>query len=119
MLIAWAGGPKGEALLAEDEATRMSKVVAALSNTFRISRTNANQLLEAWSCHDWQHDPFSGAAYTYVGVGGMSAAKSLAKPIDTTLFFAGEATDFDQMGTVAGALRSGKRAAREFLSSLR
>jgi monoamine oxidase len=118
VLVAWAGGPKGEALLAEDEATRMSKVIAALSKTFRISRSNANQLLEAWSCHDWQHDPFSGAAYTYVGVGGMSAAKSLAKPIDTTLFFAGEATDFDQMGTVAGALRSGKRAAHEFLSSL-
>jgi monoamine oxidase len=69
--------------------------------------------LKSWSCHDWQHDPFSGAAYTYVGVGGLSASKSLAKPIEKTLFFAGEAADFNQMGTVAGAIRSGIRAANQ------
>ncbi len=117
-LVAWAGGPKGEALLAEAESTRISKLLTSLSKTFGISPDDATQLLESWSCHDWQHDPFSAAAYTYVGVGGMSAAESLAKPIDETLFFAGEATDFEQMGTVAGALRSGKRSARQVLSSL-
>jgi monoamine oxidase len=118
VLVAWAGGPKGEALLAEDEATRIGRVLAALSKTFGVSQVSANQLLESWSCHDWLHDPFSGAAYTYVGVGGLSVAKSLARPVKKTLFFAGEATDFDQMGTVAGALRSGKRAAQQVLSSL-
>lgn len=118
LLVAWAGGPKGEALLADDEATRITKVLTALAKVFGISQTNANQLLESWSCHDWQHDPFSGAAYTYVGAGGMSAAKSLARPTEETVFFAGEATDLDQMGTVAGALVSGKRAARQALFSL-
>jgi monoamine oxidase len=43
----------------------------------------------------------------------MSAAKELAKPVQKTLFFAGEATDLDEMGTVAGAVASGQRAARE------
>jgi len=43
----------------------------------------------------------------------MSAAKSLAMPFQETLFFAGEATDLAEMGTVAGALRSGLRAARQ------
>jgi monoamine oxidase len=112
-LVAWAGGPKGEALLGEDKATRITKVLAALCKTFGTSQNNVNQLLKSWSCHDWQHDPFSGAAYTYVGVGGLSASKSLAKPIEKTLFFAGEATDFNQMGTVAGAIRSGIRAANQ------
>jgi monoamine oxidase len=33
------------------------------------------------------------------------------------LFFAGEATNGEQIGTVAGALASGRRAARELLRS--
>jgi hypothetical protein len=48
-----AGGPNGEAL---------SKAIAALCKTFCISQSTANQLLEAWSCDDWQQDAFSGAA---------------------------------------------------------
>ena len=31
-------------------------------------------------------------------------------------FFAGEATDAEEMGTVAGALKSGKRAAEQLLA---
>ena len=47
------------------------------------------------------------------------AQKILAQPVEGTLFFAGEATDPDQTGTVAGALASGYRAARELLEALR
>ena len=58
-------------------------------------------------------------AYSYVRVGGDSARKQLARPIEQTLFFAGEATDTaGEAGTVAGALASGRRAAREVLRSL-
>jgi monoamine oxidase len=39
--------------------------------------------------------------------------------VEGTLFFAGEATDPDQTGTVAGAIASGQRAARELISVLR
>jgi monoamine oxidase len=45
----------------------------------------------------------------------MGARELLAEPHDDTMFFAGEATDTDEAGTVAGALRSGQRAAREVL----
>lgn len=58
-------------------------------------------------------------SYSYVSVGGLGAAKSLNKPMEQTHFFAGEATDLDQMGTVAGALGSGRRAASQVLDSLR
>ena len=53
--------------------------------------------------------------YSYVRVGGEGAREWLAEPIEDTLFFAGEATDVEEAGTVAGALRSGERAAREVL----
>ncbi|MNC97562.1 Flavin containing amine oxidoreductase [compost metagenome] len=47
--------------------------------------------------------------------GGEGAREKLRKPIGKTLYFAGEATDADEAGTVAGALRSGWRAAKEIL----
>jgi monoamine oxidase len=41
----------------------------------------------------------------------------LAEPIEETLFFAGEATDFrGYSGTVHGALESGFRVAREIIA---
>jgi monoamine oxidase len=52
-----------------------------------------------------------------VRVGGAGARESLAEPLEDTLFFAGEATDADEAGTVAGALRSGQRAALQILRS--
>lgn len=45
----------------------------------------------------------------------MGAHKALARPIGSTLFFAGEATNGGQTGTVAGAIESGRRAAKELL----
>ena len=46
-------------------------------------------------------------------VNGEGAREELATPLDDTIFFAGEATDSEEAGTVAGALRSGIRAARQ------
>ena len=48
-------------------------------------------------------------------VGGTGAREELAAPLEETLYFAGEATDVEQSGTVGGALASGMRAAREIL----
>jgi monoamine oxidase len=119
VLVGWAGGPKADSLLAEDEPTRVQRSLAALANAFEAPRELLDELLESWAMHDWQADPFSRGAYTYVGVGGLSAPKDLAKPVRNTLFFAGEATDLDQIGTVAGAIASGRRAANELLRALK
>jgi monoamine oxidase len=59
----------------------------------------------------------SRGAYSYVRVGGEGAREALAAPEGGRLYFAGEATDPGQAGTVAGALQSGQRAARELLQS--
>ena len=53
-------------------------------------------------------------AYSYAKVGGSGAAKLLSKPIESTLYFAGEATDPQgRTGTVEGAIATGLRAARQ------
>jgi monoamine oxidase len=61
--------------------------------------------------------PTAGGAYSYPLVDSKEAARSLAAPVQDTLFFAGEATDFNgHHGTVHGAIASGQRAAADLLS---
>jgi hypothetical protein len=72
----------------------------------------------AWT-HDWQNDPYSRGAYSYQIVGGATAPAALARPLEGTLFFAGEATETSgATGTVHGAIASGKRAAAQVLRVL-
>ena len=67
--------------------------------------------------YDWAADPLARGAYSYVIAGGTGARKALATPVKNTLFFAGEAADTQgEWGTVAGALQSGMRAARQVIS---
>ena len=75
------------------------------------------QQLGSVFAQDWQAEPYSRGGYSYVRVGGAGARERLAEPIEDTLHFAGEATDAEEAGTVAGALRSGQRAARQILRS--
>jgi monoamine oxidase len=70
-----------------------------------------------WHGHDWQTDPHSLGAYTYVPRGAIDASDQMSQPVEQTLFFAGEHTDTSgHWGTVHGALRSGYRAARQLLA---
>jgi monoamine oxidase len=115
ILTGWAGGHAADALLAEGPVAMVDRGLAAMSAAFGVSRRRLETLLEATFTHDWQKDPFSRCAYSYAGVGGEHAADALARPLRQTLFFAGEATSSDETGTVAGAIESGFRAARQVL----
>jgi monoamine oxidase len=116
ILTAWAGGHAADALLAEGEGARTDRALDAMSRAWSVPRKRLDALLVASYTHDWQRDPFSRGAYSYAAVGGQNAAAALAKPVKGTLFFAGEATSSDETGTVAGAIESGFRAAKELLA---
>ncbi|HET9385161.1 MAG TPA: FAD-dependent oxidoreductase, partial [Gemmatimonadales bacterium] len=119
ILTGWVGGTSAETLLAEDPASRLERSLVALSDILAVPRRELEEQLDAWSSHDWRADPFARGAYSYLGVGGSGAPRALARPVNGTLFFAGEATSADKIGTVAGALASGRRAAREALEALK
>jgi len=119
VLTGWVGGPRAQAFLANPPEVRLEQTLDALARVFAVPRPSLDDQLDDWASHDWRADPFSRAAYTYVGVGGVGAPRALARPVSGTLFFAGEATEGEQMGTVAGALHSGRRAAREVIRALR
>ena len=117
VLTGWAGGHAADALLAEAEDARIDRALDSMSAAFDVPRRKLDASLVATFSYDWQKDPFSRGAYAYAAVGGEDAHDALARPIQKTLFFAGEATSSDQTGTVAGAIESGFRAARQALKS--
>jgi monoamine oxidase len=118
VLVAWAGGPPAAALArlpaAELEQLAVQSLAAMLSTTEARVRGN----LVASHSHDWCGDPFSRGAYSYARVGGYRMSAQLARPIQQTVWYAGEAADHPaSTGTVHGAIASGERAARRMLKS--
>jgi monoamine oxidase len=110
VLIGWAGGPKADRLFRSSEEQVVGEAMKSLKSALG---NRCERELAAFHMHNWQQDPFSRGAYSYVGVGGDGARQALQAPLADTLYFAGEATDTqDEAGTVAGALQSGIAAAR-------
>jgi len=119
IITGWAPFRQAERLSGQSEAFIAEKALEALSRLLGIRKTELDSLLEETYWHDWQKDPFSLGAYSYVKVGGVRAQETLARPVENILFFAGEATDFSgHHGTVHGAIASGKRTAKELLQTV-
>lgn len=114
VLTGWLGGPR--VLSIGSRNWFMRRGLESLSRVFGLDGKYLKSKLLKVYFHDWSLDPFSLGAYSYCGVGGMSSRKELARPVEKTLFFAGEATDISgEASTVAGAFYSGLRAAEEIL----
>jgi monoamine oxidase len=111
LLTAWAGGPKAAKLTGKPPEVLLRHAMASVRSVLPTDEAPT-----AYLVHDWQADPFARGGYSYVKVGGAGARERLAAPLEDTLYFAGEATDTEQSGTVGGALASGLRAAREILA---
>jgi monoamine oxidase len=115
ILTGWSAGPKADPLigLSKDEV-----VERALDSLGRILGREPARLENGWY-HDWHADPFARGAYSYVPAGALPAREALARPVEDTLYFAGEAIDLAGYGgTVHGAIVSGRRAARQILESV-
>jgi len=115
VLTGWCGGSRAASLrrLPRRELARRALAVFAAGVGVPVAR--AARLLLDWSFHDWTGDPYSRGAYSYALVGGASAGRALSRPIERTLFFAGEAVGEGDSGTVPAAIASGLRAARRML----
>jgi monoamine oxidase len=115
-LTAWAGGVRPELLNGKGHEWVVDQALGSLSRIFSLDCAQLRWQVDETHFHDWQTDPYVNGAYSYVPVGSIEAPAYLGRPVDDTLFFAGEATDSrGQSGTVHGAIASGQRAAREAL----
>jgi len=118
LVVAWAGGPRAAALSDRSQSDLVQSALDGFGSLFGEADL-ARREFQFGSMHDWDRDPFSRGAYSYVRVGAGDARRNLAHALDATLFFAGEATSLDnQGGTVNGALETGERAAREVAAAV-
>ena len=116
VIVGWAGGPRAWAMSGLPDEEVVYRAVASLARSLGMTtRRVAGAVTSAWT-YDWGADPFARGAYSYALVGGSTAARTLARSEQDTLFFAGEATDAGgRNGTVHGAIASGERAAKQIL----
>ncbi|HEU5315713.1 MAG TPA: NAD(P)/FAD-dependent oxidoreductase [Chloroflexota bacterium] len=114
VLVGWVGGPNGGRLAEREDEEVLRQGIEGLAEALGVEEARVREELASWHVHNWERDPYSRGAYSYLGVGGLEAQRELAAPVAGTVFLAGEATDVDgHFSTVHGALASGYRAARE------
>jgi monoamine oxidase len=118
LLTGWSAAYRAEELSQLAPNAICDAALTALADNFAIPRRDIEPLLRGYWTHNWQTDPHILGGYSYALKGGSAAPRELARPVDATIFVAGEATDLTgDNGTVHAAFNSGRRAARELLES--
>jgi monoamine oxidase len=118
ILTGWAPARSAESLGGKGKDQIVAQAVASLARILFLDESKIQSQLGAAYYHDWDADPFSRGAYSYVKAGGEGSQQKLAESLAGTLYFAGEATDSSgHNGTVHGAITSGRRAAKEILEN--
>jgi monoamine oxidase len=111
---AYFGGQLASELEAGDERAffdfALSELTGLLGNAF-AGRVKQIQI------HRWGADPFSRGSYSYARPGRASCRMKLAAPIDSRLFFAGEACSQHDFSTAHGGWISGVAAADQAISA--
>jgi len=115
VLVGWVGGPEADQILNRDEDSIVQSALHSLGEILNVDESYLRERLVDSYLHNWQTDPFSLGAYSYLPVGGIEAQAVLSEPIEHALFFAGEALSDGYVGTVHGAMMSGYRAAEKIL----
>ena len=113
IITGWSAGPSADELMDRPREEVMRKAIDCLRRILKLPSTG----VRAAYVHDWQADPLTRGAYSYVPAGSMAARQVLSQPVSGTLYFAGEATETSgHSATVHGAIRSGLRAAQQILA---
>lgn len=115
LIEVYVGGALAGAL--EDGDGRTMFAFAADQLAARLGG-NIRKRLSFVAASAWARDPLSRGAYSHARVGASDMRSMLAAPVDSRLFFAGEATSRHDFSTAHGAYRTGVRAAEEALVRL-
>lgn len=119
VMVGWSAGPCADSLLGKSQSEITAEGISALARILGQKRERLESLLEQAYYHDWHAEPFARGAYSYTPTGALPAREALARPVEDTLFFGGEAAETaGYSATVHGAILSGKQAARQAIESL-
>lgn len=112
LLTGWLGGPKAYAMQDYSPEQILDIALASLDAIFNKKLP----AIKAWHIANWQKEPYTLGAYSYNTLQSKSAKAILKKPVENTIYFAGEAIyTGDAQGTVEAALVSGKETAEQML----
>ncbi|MFL5748328.1 MAG: FAD-dependent oxidoreductase [Niastella sp.] len=107
VLTGWLGGPKTARYTNADNNTVLQDALQSLANIFSMPVNEIGSLVTASHIAKWQNNPASLGAYSYNKLFTTDARALLNKPVQDTLYFAGEGLyDGINGGTVEAALQS-------------
>lgn len=112
-LVALIGGGAARAFERMPDTALAEAVMAPLRRAFgnAIPRPVEQRITR------WSRDIYARGAYCFLPVGGAEADhEALAAPVENRLFFAGEAASTEDPSYAHGALKAGRRAAREIVT---
>jgi monoamine oxidase len=112
LLSGWKGGPAAADLSNKTDEEILQIALSSLSDIFKIPVPELQQKVIASKVFNWLAAEYTKGAYSYSLPSSKKARKLLNKPVDNTIFFAGEALYTDESGgTVEAALINGKEVA--------
>ena len=118
MLTGWLAGPNAYHLKNVTKEQILEKAISSLAYIFGEEKKSIEQKLISSHIGNWTADPFIRGAYSYATLDTHWAKNVLSKPIEHSLFFAGEALyNGTETGTVEGALASGIEVARNIIAA--
>ena len=116
ILTGYMGGPISKQYKNASDEELLEMALDALVSIFGVQKEVLQNLLVYSKVLNWVADPFTRGAYSYTSVRTKNAYKELAKPIENTIFFAGEALHpGTATATVESALGSGEDVASKIL----
>ena len=113
LLTGWFGGPR--TFHAHHQTGELlARAITSLQYIFKLTPSEIESRIRHGHIADWTQDPYTHGAYGYTTVDTPSALALVTKPVQDTLYFAGEAMyEGPSMGTVEAALTSGKEVAEK------
>jgi monoamine oxidase len=107
MLTGWLGGPRSARYTTADDNTVLQDALQSLANIFSMPVNEIQSMVTASHIARWQNNAGSLGAYSYNKLFTTQARALLNKPVQDTLYFAGEGLyDGINGGTVEAALQS-------------
>jgi len=118
ILVGWLGGPRANAFDTVNKENVIQKALYSLSQIFNMDVLHLLQNLKGGQMHNWSADPHFCGAYSYEVVNGNDFMQTILKPVDNTVYFAGEGLhEGSEIGTVEAALSSGRTVAYQLIAN--
>ncbi|HYK46744.1 MAG TPA: NAD(P)/FAD-dependent oxidoreductase [Parafilimonas sp.] len=116
LLTGWFGGPSAAVYKNATDEEILSLALNSLASAFAKSAEVIRQNLKACKITNWSNVPGVNGGYSYSKLESNAAKKIFERPIEQTIFFAGESFySGNSSGTVEAALVSGREAALKIL----